>query len=226
MESPASLGFLAFYLAGSNARHAAPLALLALWQSHYAHRAFVYPLRLGGARPMPASVAAMGAIFNVCNAWMNGTQVSSFGRYPDAWLADPRFLVGAALFAVGWWMNRAERGHLGRRGGWGCRRGCDRAYRRTLQRDQRCWCRRRCAKNANTASATSPPGVPACERAATPATRTPCSACKDPAAPMSASTRSQQLLMNWRGGVLRRRADRRDLLQGTPAGLAWARKPS
>ncbi|MFO0631158.1 MAG: DUF1295 domain-containing protein [Polyangiales bacterium] len=67
----------------------------------------MYPLRLGGARPMPASVAAMGAIFNVCNAWMNGTQVSSFGRYPDAWLADPRFLVGAALFAVGWWMNRA-----------------------------------------------------------------------------------------------------------------------
>lgn len=106
MESPAALGFLAFFLLGPNARRAAPMALLALWLSHYAHRAFIYPLRLRGARAMPASVALMGASFNVCNAWMNAGQVSSAGGYPDAWLGDPRFVVGALVFAAGWWMNR------------------------------------------------------------------------------------------------------------------------
>lgn len=106
MEAPAALGFLAFFLQGPNARHAAPRALLALWLSHYAHRAFVYPLRLTGARAMPASVALMGASFNVGNAWMNARQVSTAGAYPDAWLGDPRFVTGALVFAAGWWMNR------------------------------------------------------------------------------------------------------------------------
>lgn len=106
MESPAALGFLAFYLQGPHARDTAPLALLALWLSHYAHRAFVYPLHLRGARPMPASVALLGAVFNVGNAWMNAGQVSTSGDYPDAWLRDPRFLLGAMVFAAGWQMNR------------------------------------------------------------------------------------------------------------------------
>jgi len=35
------------------------------------------------------------------NAYVNARWVSQFGHYPAAWLADPRFLCGAALFVAG-----------------------------------------------------------------------------------------------------------------------------
>jgi 3-oxo-5-alpha-steroid 4-dehydrogenase 1 len=41
MEAPASLGFLAFYLLGEHRAEAAPIALLCLWQLHYANARFV-----------------------------------------------------------------------------------------------------------------------------------------------------------------------------------------
>lgn len=101
MEAPASLGFLYVYLLGSRRGAPAAIALLALWQAHYAHRAFVYPFRARGGRPMPLAVAMMGAVFNLCNAYLNARQLSELGVYPLAWLWDPRFLIGASLFVVG-----------------------------------------------------------------------------------------------------------------------------
>jgi protein-S-isoprenylcysteine O-methyltransferase Ste14 len=106
MELPASLVWLAIFLLGAHALEPAPLVLLAIWQSHYAHRAFVYPLTLERASPMPVLVVALGASFNVLNAYVNARWVSELGSYPSAWLADPRFLAGAALFATGYAVNK------------------------------------------------------------------------------------------------------------------------
>ncbi|HEY2742972.1 MAG TPA: DUF1295 domain-containing protein [Polyangia bacterium] len=106
MEAPASLGFLAFYLAGEHRAEAAPLALLALWQLHYVNRAFVYPFRRrGGDKPMPLAVALMGVAFNLVNTYANARFVSHFASYPHGWLWSPRFLVGAALFLAGFAVN-------------------------------------------------------------------------------------------------------------------------
>lgn len=112
MEAPASLGFLAIFLFGSHRAELAPLALLALWQVHYGHRAFVYPFRAKGGRPMPISVAAMGATFNLWNAYLNARQVSHLGDYPAAWLTDPRFVLGAMVFALGVYVNVRADGAL------------------------------------------------------------------------------------------------------------------
>lgn len=102
METPAALGFAAIYAAGEWRTALTPLVLLGLWESHYLHRAFVYPLQLRGSeKRMPVLVMALGISFNVVNAWINARWVSSLGTYPDAWLADPRFLLGAALFIAG-----------------------------------------------------------------------------------------------------------------------------
>lgn len=106
MELPASLLWLAIYLFGAHALEAAPIVLLLLWQSHYAHRAFVYPLTLERASPMPAVVVALGASFNVLNAYVNARWVSELGSYHAFWLVDPRFLAGAALFASGYAINK------------------------------------------------------------------------------------------------------------------------
>jgi protein-S-isoprenylcysteine O-methyltransferase Ste14 len=105
METPAVLVFAATYLAGSHRAGAAPLALLVLWELHYLHRAFLFPLGIRGGAPLPASVMLLAVGFNVLNGWINARWISELGAYPVTWLADPRFLAGAALFAAGFVLN-------------------------------------------------------------------------------------------------------------------------
>src|SRR5262245_58144323 len=77
MEAPASLAFLGIYIAGDHGGKIVPLALLALWQLHYVHRAFVFPFRMRAAgKTMPLSVAAMAFTFNLWNAYINARWIS------------------------------------------------------------------------------------------------------------------------------------------------------
>jgi protein-S-isoprenylcysteine O-methyltransferase Ste14 len=107
MESPASLVFLGFYLAGAHRAGLVPLVLLALWQAHYAQRAFVYPFLMRSGARMPVTVMGMAIAFNVLNASINAWWVSQLGSYPTGWLTDPRFLAGFALFIFGYALNRS-----------------------------------------------------------------------------------------------------------------------
>jgi protein-S-isoprenylcysteine O-methyltransferase Ste14 len=105
MESPASIVFAAVYATGANRAQAAPLVLLVLWQIHYLHRGFLYPLWMREGRGVPAAVVLMGVVFHVANAFVNAGWVSHLGEYPASWLADPRFLVGGAIFVAGLVLN-------------------------------------------------------------------------------------------------------------------------
>ena len=103
MEAVASLGMAAMFLLGDRRGEPAAIAFLAIWELHYVHRAFVYPFRRkGGARPMPISVVAMAVVFNSWNAYLNGRWLFALGPARGvAWLTDPRFVAGAALFLAG-----------------------------------------------------------------------------------------------------------------------------
>jgi protein-S-isoprenylcysteine O-methyltransferase Ste14 len=107
MEAVAALGMPALFLIGDRTGDPAAIALLALWELHYLHRAFVYPFRRkGGSRPMPISVVAMAIVFNSWNAYLNGRWLFALGPERGAeWLRDPRFIAGAALFVVGMAIN-------------------------------------------------------------------------------------------------------------------------
>jgi protein-S-isoprenylcysteine O-methyltransferase Ste14 len=106
MESPAVLFFAGVYAFGRHRAEAAPLVLLCLWQLHYIHRTFVFPLRLlNVSKRMPAAVAGMAIAFNLLNGWINARWISDLGTYPSAWLRDPRFLLGAAAFLFGFFVN-------------------------------------------------------------------------------------------------------------------------
>jgi protein-S-isoprenylcysteine O-methyltransferase Ste14 len=113
MESPAALAFLGVYVVGRHALDTTPLVLCAMWLTHYVHRAFVFPLRMRSAqKPMPISVAGMAIVFNVINAYLNARWISQLGDYSTAWLADPRFVAGALMFAAGMAINIQSDGIL------------------------------------------------------------------------------------------------------------------
>lgn len=83
-----------------------PWVMLALWEVHYVNRSLIFPLRLrAGHKPMPIAIPAMAVFFNCVNGYLNGRWLTVFGSYDRSWLTDPRFLVGAALMAVGFALN-------------------------------------------------------------------------------------------------------------------------
>jgi 3-oxo-5-alpha-steroid 4-dehydrogenase 1 len=107
MELPAPVLFAVLFLRGSRSHELASIAFLACWELHYLNRAFLFPLRRPGRpTPLPLLIAAQGFLFNLVNAYTCGRWLFAVGPpHPDAWLADPRFLAGLALFVTGFLVN-------------------------------------------------------------------------------------------------------------------------
>lgn len=106
MEIPAVVLWLAIYASGSHAAEAAPLAMMGLWQLHYVQRTFIYPLRIrAGKKRTPLVVVLSATAFQTLNAWVNARWVSELGSYPASWLTSPAFVIGAALFLLGFALN-------------------------------------------------------------------------------------------------------------------------
>lgn len=109
MEAPASLVFAYFFFTGPNYATAAPLVLFALWQLHYFHRAFIYPFSLSvrDGAGMTVVTVAMGSAYCAVNGYLNGVYTSTYGTHLDAaWIGDPRFWIGVAVFALGYATNK------------------------------------------------------------------------------------------------------------------------
>jgi 3-oxo-5-alpha-steroid 4-dehydrogenase 1 len=108
MESPAALVFVASFAIGTAPKNLPILLFFVLWELHYVHRAFIFPLTIrDGQKKMPIAVMLMGFGFNLGNAYANGRYLFSLsGGYLQDWLHDPRFLVGVTLFLAGFIVNR------------------------------------------------------------------------------------------------------------------------
>ena len=108
MEAPAPLIFILCFVIGNNVATLASLVFLIMWETHYLHRAFIYPFSLRGVgKRMPAIVVVMGLIFNAANAYFNGYYIFTLSDgYANVWLLDPRFFVGVLLFITGYVLNR------------------------------------------------------------------------------------------------------------------------
>jgi 3-oxo-5-alpha-steroid 4-dehydrogenase 1 len=79
--------------------------LSSLWFIHYFNRSTIYTLRAHSMAPMHIYTFCASLLFNFANAYTNGMWVAKYGSYPDSILQKPRFWVGIALFAAGWWLN-------------------------------------------------------------------------------------------------------------------------
>lgn len=108
MEAPAPLVLAVCFVVGVHSDTLTAWVFLLAWEAHYVHRAFIYPLGLRTTgRQMPMVIAGMGFMFNVINGYLNGRYLFTFsGGYPASWLKDPRFVVGMALFLMGYVINR------------------------------------------------------------------------------------------------------------------------
>jgi hypothetical protein len=103
MEAPSAVVMAMLWAAGPRRANLVAIVLASGWIGHYLYRSFVFPLiRRGGGRPMPAAIALMGCVFNLGNAYLNGRWLFALGPERGvAWFTDPRFLIGAVLFAAG-----------------------------------------------------------------------------------------------------------------------------
>lgn len=111
MEAPSSIGFALFYFAGARAWDLAPLVLLLMWQAHYFQRSFIYPF-IRQVRPgdtTPALIPLSAFATNIGVSFLNATILSWTeirADYGNDWLVDPRFVIGAAVFVAGYYVNR------------------------------------------------------------------------------------------------------------------------
>ena len=107
METPAVLSILYFCLSARTGPLGIVWVFLALWQTHYLYRTYVFPflLRARGKR-MPILIVLSGMTFNVFNGYVNGRYLAwAANSYSPAWLASPCFIIGATLFVGGLAIN-------------------------------------------------------------------------------------------------------------------------
>ena len=108
METSSPLIFAICFILGTAPLSVTTVVFLVLWEAHYLHRAFIYPFSLkSSSEKMPLSIALSGFFFNLVNASLNGCYIFTLsGGYSNAWMADPRFVAGTAVFICGFVINR------------------------------------------------------------------------------------------------------------------------
>ena len=108
MESPVFFAMLLCCLLSERSHQWVPLIFLVLFELHYFRRSFVFPLKIRGKSRMPLTIVAMGVLFNLLNACMQGGWIffiSPPDLYTVAWLGRPCFWIGTFLFFAGMYIN-------------------------------------------------------------------------------------------------------------------------
>jgi len=108
MELPMVVLFGLWFVLGTHTDTITAWVFLGLWQAHYLHRVFIYPFTLqDSSKQMPLLIASLGFVTNIVCSTCNGYYLfEASGGYSARWLADPRFVLGAALFVAGYLINR------------------------------------------------------------------------------------------------------------------------
>lgn len=108
MEVPVFVSMLALWWLSERRTDYVRLVFLLLFEAHYFHRSFIFPLQLRGHNRMPLAIVGMGALFNTLNAFMQGGWiffVSPADMYPVEWLRSLPFIAGTVVFAAGMFIN-------------------------------------------------------------------------------------------------------------------------
>lgn len=108
MEAPVFVAMLVLWWLSDRRGDYVRLVFLLLFEAHYFHRSFIFPLQLRGHSRMPWAIVGMGALFNTLNAFMQGGwifYISPADMYPASWLRSLPFIAGVVIFAAGMFIN-------------------------------------------------------------------------------------------------------------------------
>ena len=108
MEAPVFVAMLLLWWFSDRRWDPVRLVFLLLFEAHYFHRSFIFPLRMRGRSLMPLSIVLMGAVFNSLNALMQGGWIFHFSpadAYPLSWLGSVPFILGTVVFFCGMYIN-------------------------------------------------------------------------------------------------------------------------
>ena len=106
MELPAAAACVWAYALGRFAGEPVSLLLLLGFVAHYVNRAILYPLRMRtSGKRTPVLSAGIALCVNCLNGTINGLAIGHVVHYGTAWLADPRFVLGAAILVLGATVN-------------------------------------------------------------------------------------------------------------------------
>lgn len=109
MELPASVAFLWTFFSGPNRFAPFPLFVLFVWVCHYANRGFLMPLFMrvprGHKSGFGLMVVMIGWGVTSLHGYLNAAWVTTYAEPSAAWMTDPRFVIGIALYYVGLGFN-------------------------------------------------------------------------------------------------------------------------
>src|SRR5579864_5095530 len=72
MEAPAAIVFALCFIIGPHHNTLTAWVFLGMWEAHYIHRAFIFPLGLRGQnKRIPFLTAALAFLFNLVNGYLN-----------------------------------------------------------------------------------------------------------------------------------------------------------
>jgi 3-oxo-5-alpha-steroid 4-dehydrogenase 1 len=103
MELPAPISFCVFFFQGRHRAEVVPLVFLGMFLVHYANRGYLFPYLIrapkGAKTSFSLMVVSMGWVVTSLHGYFFGWFIAELGtHYTTAWLADPRFLAGLALY--------------------------------------------------------------------------------------------------------------------------------
>jgi len=107
MEAVAAIALLYFFFRQRPTMTPTLWVLLGLWELHYINRSFIYPLRMRTrGKTNPLTVVLMAMAFNTWNGYLNGHWLGVHAtEYTTAWMTQPNFIAGLALFVIGFAIN-------------------------------------------------------------------------------------------------------------------------
>ncbi len=108
MEAPVFVAMLALWWFSDRRMDGVRIVFLLLFETHYFHRSFIFPIQIRGRSRMPLSIILMGALFNTLNAFMQGGWIFYFSPsdfYDQGWLLSLPFLLGTVIFFAGMAVN-------------------------------------------------------------------------------------------------------------------------
>lgn len=107
MELVSPVAFAWFFLNGTHTPTTPMWIFFGVWLAHYLNRSIIFPLRIHTAgKKIPLSIVFSAAFFNIINGFVNGYGLgTALEPYPESWLTDARFGLGALLMVLGAGIN-------------------------------------------------------------------------------------------------------------------------